>query len=324
MSTDCTSTARLHDALTHKATTVRPAGSHTAGVLMYCSPHKVLHASSARISVHVVMQALVAILLQCRHQYLYSNLTRQPSQNLSCTSDSDIAPDLPVKKNLVELTTFAINMSNVGQGANKPYPQQVTLDAAKAEAAQMQSEASKAHGGQIPKDDPASAARVSVLHLIVALQNFHCGSTAVSSFVHAFSMLPFLTPCSCLTYSWLLQSAASQSQHVVNILTSGDPVNAGHVSQAAKNEAGPDGQVPKGGAASTIQVPVSSIPLWCHVLCLPVNMCTASSSDRVCLWVLFVYLFVCGCASYSSLQLSNDQAFGPVEVLWSNLVSNLG
>lgn len=51
-------------------------------------------------------------------------------------------------------------MSNVGQGANKPYPQEVTLDAAKAEAAQMQSEASKAHGGAIPKNDPASAARV--------------------------------------------------------------------------------------------------------------------------------------------------------------------
>lgn len=62
-------------------------------------------------------------------------------------------------------------MSNVGQGANKPYPQQVTLDAAKAEAAQMQSEASKAHGGQIPKDDPASAARVSDLQLISELQS---------------------------------------------------------------------------------------------------------------------------------------------------------
>lgn len=53
------------------------------------------------------------------------------------------------------------NMANTGPtGANKPYPQEVTLDAAKAEAAQMQSEASKAHGGTIPKNDPASAARV--------------------------------------------------------------------------------------------------------------------------------------------------------------------
>ena len=52
----------------------------------------------------------------------------------------------------------------------------------------------------------------------------------------------------------MLQSAASQSQHVVNILTSGDPVNAQHVSAAAKNEKGADGQVPKDGAAATVQV----------------------------------------------------------------------
>lgn len=104
-------------------------------------------------------------------------------------------------------------MSNVGQGANKPYPQEVTLDAARAEAAKMQSDASKAHGGTIPKNDPASAAR----------------------------------------------SAASQSQHVVNILTSGDPVNAGHVSAAAKNEAGADGQVPKDGAAATVQSAVTKL-----------------------------------------------------------------
>ena len=67
-----------------------------------------------------------------------------------------------------------------------------------------------------------------------------------------------MTVRSWLTFAFLLQSAASQSQHVVNILTSGDPVNAGHVSQAAKNEAGPDGQVPKGGAASTVQVSVTA------------------------------------------------------------------
>ena len=68
-------------------------------------------------------------------------------------------------------------MSNVGQGANKPYPQEVNLDAAKAEAAQMQAEASKAHGGQIPKDDPASAARVSDLQLIIELQTRHFSAT---------------------------------------------------------------------------------------------------------------------------------------------------
>ena len=79
-------------------------------------------------------------------------------------SDSDLTALLtllafPFASHFPVLYT-TLSMANVGQGANKPYPQEVTLDAAKAEAAQMQSEASKAHGGAIPKNDPASAARV--------------------------------------------------------------------------------------------------------------------------------------------------------------------
>ena len=61
-----------------------------------------------------------------------------------------------------------------------------------------------------------------------------------------------------LTGKWVLvlQSAASQSQHVVNILTSGDPINAEDVSQLAKAEGANsgDGQVAKGGPAAKAQV----------------------------------------------------------------------
>lgn len=84
-------------------------------------------------------------------------------------------------------------MSNVGQGASKPYPQQVNLHAAKAEAAQMQSEASKAHGGQIPKDDPASAARVSDLQLITKLQTRHSCSDTMSTLVHTLDCAAWLS-----------------------------------------------------------------------------------------------------------------------------------
>ena len=54
----------------------------------------------------------------------------------------------------------------------------------------------------------------------------------------------------------MLQSAASQSQHVVNILTSGDPINAEDVSQLAQAEgaASGTGQVAKGGPAAKAQV----------------------------------------------------------------------
>ena len=73
----------------------------------------------------------------------------------------------------------------------------------------------------------------------------------------------------------LLQSAASQSQHVVNILTSGDPVNAEDVSQLAQSEAANSGtgQVAKGGPAAKAQVskPVLSVVKasnWAHTFLL--------------------------------------------------------
>lgn len=45
-------------------------------------------------------------------------------------------------------------------GANQAYPQTVNLDTAKAKAADMQSQTSKAQGGNINPTDPASKARV--------------------------------------------------------------------------------------------------------------------------------------------------------------------
>lgn len=45
-------------------------------------------------------------------------------------------------------------------GANQSYPQTVDLDTAKAKAAKMQSETSKAQSGDINPSDPASKARV--------------------------------------------------------------------------------------------------------------------------------------------------------------------
>lgn len=48
-------------------------------------------------------------------------------------------------------------------GANQSYPQTVSLDAAKAKAADMQSNTSKAQDGNINPSDPASKARVRFL-----------------------------------------------------------------------------------------------------------------------------------------------------------------
>lgn len=59
----------------------------------------------------------------------------------------------------------------------------------------------------------------------------------------------------------MLQSAASQSQHVVNILTSGDPVNAGDVEKVEADERNSNntGLLAKGGPTAKIQVKTSSI-----------------------------------------------------------------
>ena len=51
-------------------------------------------------------------------------------------------------------------MSGANQGANQAYPQTVNLDTAKAKAADLQSQTSKAQGGNINPTDPASKARV--------------------------------------------------------------------------------------------------------------------------------------------------------------------
>ena len=53
-----------------------------------------------------------------------------------------------------------------------------------------------------------------------------------------------------------MQSAASQSQHVVNILTSDDPVSGADVSELAKAEAetNTSGRPEKGGPAAQAQV----------------------------------------------------------------------
>lgn len=53
-----------------------------------------------------------------------------------------------------------------------------------------------------------------------------------------------------------MQSAASQSQHVVNILTSGDPVNAGDVEKVEAEERNNNntGLLAKGGATAKVQV----------------------------------------------------------------------
>ena len=58
----------------------------------------------------------------------------------------------------------------------------------------------------------------------------------------------------------MLQSAASQSQHVVNILTSGDPVNAGDVEKVEADERNSNntGLLAKGGPTAKIQVTTST------------------------------------------------------------------
>lgn len=94
-------------------------------------------------------------------------LSRYTPFNTVCFAKRFLCLTAPISFESTRNRAFALSsMSNVGQGANKPYPQEVTLDAAKAEAAKMQSDASKAHGGTIPKNDPASAARVRDRHLI--------------------------------------------------------------------------------------------------------------------------------------------------------------
>lgn len=61
---------------------------------------------------------------------------------------------------------------------------------------------------------------------------------------------------------YLLQSAASQSQHVVNILSSGDPVNAGDVEEVEADERNNNstGLLAKGGSTSKIQVESALCP----------------------------------------------------------------
>lgn len=51
-------------------------------------------------------------------------------------------------------------MSGANQGANQAYPQTVNLDTAKAKAGDLQSQTSKAQGGNVNPTDPASKARV--------------------------------------------------------------------------------------------------------------------------------------------------------------------
>lgn len=62
-----------------------------------------------------------------------------------------------------------------------------------------------------------------------------------------------------------LQSAASQSQHVVNILTSGDPVNAGDVDKVEADERNNNstGLLAKGGPTAKIQVSVTGCCFSC-------------------------------------------------------------
>jgi len=63
------------------------------------------------------------------------------------------------------------------------------------------------------------------------------------------------------TIALRLQSAASQSQHVVNILTSGDPVNAGDVDKVEADERtnNSTGLLAKGGPTAKIQVSVTLV-----------------------------------------------------------------
>ena len=67
-----------------------------------------------------------------------------------------------------------------------------------------------------------------------------------------------------------MQSAASQSQHVVNILASGDPVNAGDVEKVEADERNNNntGLLAKGGPTAKVQVNVLALLqcLYSHLL----------------------------------------------------------
>ena len=70
---------------------------------------------------------------------------------------------------------YSVDLFNTAMsGANQAYPQTVNLDTAKAKAADMQSQTSKAQGGNINPTDPASKARVRL-----------CGALAVPHGQHA-------------------------------------------------------------------------------------------------------------------------------------------
>ena len=76
----------------------------------------------------------------------------------------------------------------------------------------------------------------------------------------------------------MLQSAASQSQHVVNILTTGDPVNEGDVNKVEDDEraAADSGLLAKGGPTAKIQVNAILCRNWVSsaVCCTCVYMST--------------------------------------------------
>ena len=83
-----------------------------------------------------------------------------------------------------------------------------------------------------------------------------------------------------------LQSAASQSQHVVNILTSGDPVNTGDVDKVETDERNNNstGLLAKGGPTAKIQVSVTSIVVASRALDVSVttNGCCVFRFGQVC------------------------------------------
>lgn len=74
----------------------------------------------------------------------------------------------------------------------------------------------------------------------------------------------------------VLQSAASQSQHVVNVLTSGDPVNAGDVEKVEADERNNNdtGLLAKGGPTAKVQ---ASAPGCSCVECY--SACFAERTD---------------------------------------------
>lgn len=132
------------------------------------------------------------------------------------------------------------------------------------------------------------------------LSRIACYTSVKQIAVHVHRWWP-LDHCRCVVLTTIvirLQSAASQSQHVVNILTSGDPVNAGDVDKVEADERNNNstGLLSKGGPTAKIQVSVTLVVASPAAVLVQMSV-SSTTGVACCHWsscIMQMYLQVSG------------------------------